>query len=1152
VSSSTAYRLIAFDFDRDIARLTEGFTGREWIFSEIDHWLKHTDERFFLLTGEPGIGKSALIARFIQRQHDVAAYHFCIAGRNSTITPSTVLRSLAAQLADALPTYGEALANTIDPVHLSVHIDIQVQTMNSGEITGVVINHLQASNPEEELDILLRSPLAALPAPPPYLLILMDSLDEAVTLKHDVNLVTLFAKMNDLPSWVRILCTTRPERRVLRVFDAVKPHLLAAESQMNLDDVRMYITWRLKQETMRAHLQAAGVEPIALLDQLAALANGNFLYTRILLDDIQAGNQKLDDLGRLPKSLDEIYHGFLLRFTVHEWEERYQPLLRLLAVAQEPITEEQLAHFTGIEQDTIRQYMGVVRQFLDTGNSGQGEETYALFHQSLRDYLLDKRRNQDFWCSATTGHQNIARYYLKNYLHRWSTCDDYGLHHLPTHIASAELWDELDTIVTDFDFLEAKAGRLGIDTVIGDITMAQSLPLSKPDPHLNQTDLLRVLEREAHTLRGWSKARNPAFFAQQVYNSAENMGLTKLAQFAATRLDTLGRPHLIQCWRTGRYSQEQELERTLFGHRFFVYALAVTPDGKRVVSGSYDDTVKVWDLHTGREQFTFSGHTGWVRAVAVTLDGRYAISGSHDHTIKMWNLQTGQEERTLIGHSLWIRDLAVTSDDRVVSASWDKTLKVWNLRTGQEERTLIGHRSTVETVAVTLDGRYAISGSSDRSLKVWDLASGEEVRTLMGHTSGVMSVAITPDGHYAVSGADEPDHVLRVWNLQTGQLERTLVGHKGWIKDIAVTSDGQRVISSSSDGIMKIWDLASGSEIHTISGGGYADMDAVAVTPDGQYVISSSRDNTLKVWNLTARTSRSVPYGHEGTVNAIAVTSNSRYAVSGSSDGTIKVWDMASGKEVRTLYDGNMVEAVAVTPDGKRIVSGSWDCALKVWSLRTGRRLRTFTGHIQRVEGVAVTPDGHHAISAAYQSGSTLKVWDISNGLFKREAEYTFSASNAVAVAVTSDGQRAVSASWDKTLTIWNLQTGQQECTLTGHNGEVLAVAVTPDGRRVISGSRDQTLKVWDLASGKELNTLRGHRDVVRGVAVTPDGRYVLSASDDHNLKIWDLMSDEDVAMITLDVKLFCVAVAPDGITIVAGGDGGNLYCLRCVNLNGL
>ena len=464
-------RLTAIDFERDVTRLTQDFTGRDWFFGQVDQWLHAQEPRFFILTGEPGVGKSAIAARLTQVRNDIVAYHFCIAGRSSTVRPATVFRSIAAQLGKSLPGYGVALANTIKPIHLSVQVDIDVQKMTGGEITGVVIEHLHASNVEEEMDILLRAPLAILPAPSSPALILVDSLDESVTYQGDVNLVTLLAKVSDLPSWVRFLCTTRPEQRVLRDLSDLAPYVLAAESQMNLNDIRQYVVNRTGKKRMGAQLGRANVEPQTLADRVTDLSTGNFLYTKILLDDIEAGRQPLDDLSALPKSLDEVYHSFLRRFTVQDWEERYQPIFSILAVAREPLTETQLAGFVGLGRTKVRQYLGVVQQFLDEAENRQGTKTFALFHQSMRDYLLDETRNQDFWCAPEEGHQSIADYYLEKCSGRWEDCAPYGLRYTATHLAQAartsdqperhQYTERLVKLVMDAGFQQAHQRLLG-------------------------------------------------------------------------------------------------------------------------------------------------------------------------------------------------------------------------------------------------------------------------------------------------------------------------------------------------------------------------------------------------------------------------------------------------------------------------------------------------------------------------------------------------------------------------------------------------------------------------------------------------------------------------------------------------------------------
>ena len=193
--------------------------------------------------------------------------------------------------------------------------------------------------------------------------------------------------------------------------------------------------------------------------------------------------------------------------------------------------------------------------------------------------------------------------------------------------------------------------------------------------------------------------------------------------------------------------------------------------------------------------------------------------------------------------------------------------------------------------------------------------------------------------------------------------------------------------------------------------------------------------------------------------------------------------------------------------------------------------LRTLAGHSAKVNAVAVTLDGRRAVSAS--SDKTLKLWDLETGGDLRTL--AGHSSQVFAVAVTPDGRCAVSASEDTTLKVWDLETGVEQRTLAGHSDWVNGVAVTPDGRRAVSASDDNTLKVWDHETGSELRTLAGHSGSVNGVAVTPDGRRVISASDDDTLKVWDLETGDELR--TLEGHsggVNGVAVTPDGRRVVS------------------
>jgi DNA-binding beta-propeller fold protein YncE len=241
---------------------------------------------------------------------------------------------------------------------------------------------------------------------------------------------------------------------------------------------------------------------------------------------------------------------------------------------------------------------------------------------------------------------------------------------------------------------------------------------------------------------------------------------------------------------------------SLQGHASDVRSVAFSPDGKRLVSGSWDQTLKVWDVQTGQEALTLKGHTAFITSVAFSPDGKCVVSGSYDKTLNVWDTQTGQQTLTLKGHTGSVSSVAFSPDGkRLLSGSRDQTLKVWDARTGQE--TLKGHTGLVSSVAFSPDGKRLLSGSF-QTVKVWDAQTGQETLTLKGHTLGVKSVAFSPDGQRLASASD--DNTVKVWDAQTGQEILTLKGHTHFVNSVALSPDGKRLASASVDKTVKVWD----------------------------------------------------------------------------------------------------------------------------------------------------------------------------------------------------------------------------------------------------------------------------------------------------------------------------------------------------------
>ncbi len=644
----------------------------------------------------------------------------------------------------------------------------------------------------------------------------------------------------------------------------------------------------------------------------------------------------------------------------------------------------------------------------------------------------------------------------------------------------------------------------------------------------------------------------PGFCVQQAYNSADSGPVVSAAE---QLLQTDRRAALLLQPPTQRavYTPHPALLRTLEGHSARVSSVSVTPDGQTAVSGSHDETVRVWDLTSGKVRHTMAGHTDVVNCVSVTPDGQTAVSGSWDGTVRVWELARGQCRHTLQGHRDRVNSVSLTPDGQIaVSGSDDYTVRVWDLVSGKVRHTMAGHAGPVDCVSVTADGRTAVSTSLDGTARVWDLTSGE-----LCHTKGYTgAVSVTPDGQTAVSGSH--DETVRVWDLTSGKVRHTMAGHTDVVNCVSVTADGRTAVSGSPDETVRVWDLVSGQCRRTMEGHA-GTVSCVSVTADGRTAVSGGGhpDNTVRVWELASGQCRHTLQGHNSGVNCVSLTPDGRTAVSGSWGGTVRVWDLTSG-EVRHMLEGHTegVVSASLTPDGQTAISGSRDRTVRVWDLVSGECRHTLQGHRDGVTSVSVTPDGQTAVSGSWDG--TVRVWDLVSGQCRYTLEHTRPVSS---VSLTPDGTTAVSGSSDDTVRVWDLTSGKLrhtlkghtglgsvladgriavsgsddhvcvwdltsgECrySLKGHTGIVYSVSVTADGRTAVSGSFDDTVRVWDLTSGKLRHTLKGHTGLVTSVSLTPDGQTAISGSVDPTVRVWDLATGQQLA-------IFPAPSAPDGL----------------------
>ncbi len=395
-----------------------------------------------------------------------------------------------------------------------------------------------------------------------------------------------------------------------------------------------------------------------------------------------------------------------------------------------------------------------------------------------------------------------------------------------------------------------------------------------------------------------------------------------------------------------------------------------------------------------------------------------------------------------------------------------------------------------------------------------DFTGSHISQTVFAETfGGVIGIAFSPDGERFATSDTKGD--IQIWNAHTFTKLINCQAHQHWTWAIAFSPDGQYLVSASDDHRVKLWDVATGEYLQTYIGHTFS-VNAVTFSPDGQIIASSAQDSTIRLWrtfpgNLSPEIQTLA--GHQGRVWSIAVSPDGRTLVSGGEDLTVRLWNVATGEclnewEAHTAW----VRFVAFSPDGRQIASASYDRSIKIWDVanipdffeKSGMFiptcLHTLIGHQQPVSAIAFSPDGQQLVSSSFDK--TIKLWDTNSGkcvktlLGHRNRIWT--------VAFHPNGTQIASGGDDNHTKIWDLERGCCIKTIVGHTNAILSVKLSPDGSYLASGNEDTTIRIWRIDREKIVQTLREHTNRVWSVNFSPDGRLLASGSADYTIKLWD------------------------------------------------